>query len=355
MVEIDWKSSMQQTFEFFKVNPITWRDDVKLKNFKDASIIIDSTNETISYATFNGDNINGEMYVRIYMIAIQNRRTFRIPLGTFLIQTSSELFNGKVKDNSIDAYSPLTELKEKYPPIGFYIPNDENLMMSAAEYTRQNLRAPVVQGDVSSKVESTGMVFVAGFDDDWLTFLSDLLNGAGFRFDIDPLGRIGFAPEQDAESLTPVWTYDDDNSSILYPEISVDRDLYGIPNVVEVLYSTSSDFYLATARNEDKNSPTSIPSRGREIVHRVTSPDLLMTRSQLDDYAKNLLKTLSSIEYTLSYKHGYCPVRVGDCVMLNYERAGLSGIKATVMSQSIECKSGCSVSETAKFTKNLWG
>lgn len=49
--------------------------------------------------------------------------------------------------------------------------------------------------------------------------------------------------------------------------------------------------------------------------------------------------------------HGYCPVRVGDCVLLNYERAGLKNIKAKVISQSINCGIGCTVEETAVFVK----
>ena len=63
----------------------------------------------------------------------------------------------------------------------------------------------------------------------------------------------------------------------------------------------------------------------------------------------------SSIEYIIAYKHGYCPVRVGDCVIINYNRAGLKDIKAKVISQSISCKPGCEVNEKAKFTAKLWG
>jgi hypothetical protein len=60
------------------------------------------------------------------------------------------------------------------------------------------------------------------------------------------------------------------------------------------------------------------------------------------------------VQYSVSYTHGYCPVRVGDCVRLNYSKAGLINIKAKVTSQSIRCSTGCEVSETAVFTKKLW-
>ena len=86
------------------------------------------------------------------------------------------------------------------------------------------------------------------------------------------------------------------------------------------------------------------------------NPDLgsFPTQRQLDEYANNLLKQLSSVEYTVSYSHGYCPVRLGDCIRLNYTKAGMTDIKAKVISQSIKCSTSCEVTETAIFTTKLW-
>ena len=142
----------------------------------------------------------------------------------------------------------------------------------------------------------------------------------------------------------------------------MDHDLYGIPNVVEVIYSTQngtidgSPMLFATAKNDDPNSPTSIVTRGREIVYRDTSPALAgePTQHELNEYAKKLLEELSTVEYTISYTHGYCPVRLGDCVRFNYTRAGLTDIKAKVVYQNINCDMSCQVSEKAVFTKKLW-
>ena len=216
------------------------------------------------------------------------------------------------------------------------------------------MRAPVVKTTNSEKLYSD---FVANTDDTWLTFVSDLIANAKYSFGLDELSRLIFVPDQDIESLQPVWTYDDGNSSILYPDISMDHDLYGVPNIVEVVYSGNGANYNIRVENNDENSPTSIINRGREIIYRDTDPDLtgVPTKAQLEEYAKRLLKSLSSVEYTISYSHGYCPVRLGDCVRLNYERAGMNGIKAKVIKQSIDCSSGCKVTETAKFTAKLWG
>ena len=143
---------------------------------------------------------------------------------------------------------------------------------------------------------------------------------------------------------------------LLYPDISTNRDMYGIPNVVEVSYSGTNDNYYSRVVNDDPNSPVSTVNRGREITHRVTNPEFAgePTEGQIEIYARNLLEQLSSIDYTVSFSHGYCPVRLGDCVRLNYSRAGINGVKAKITKQSITCKPGCKVTETAVFTKNLW-
>lgn len=351
---VDWLSSMQQTFEYYIVDPATWKDAKKIENVKSCSISRDSDAGTLGSASINITESVGECYVRIYLITIQNGTKERHPLGTFLVQTPSTSFDGKVRDLSMDAYTPLLELKETKPPLGYSVMKGMNIMTIARQLTQENTRAPVVPASCDTNLFSD---FVAETDDSWLTFLTDLLLNAKYSYDLDEMGRILFAPEQDTASLQPVWTYNDDNSSILYPSLNMDHDLYGIPNVVEVIYSHGNGYYYSRVVNDDPNSPTSTVNRGREIIHRVSDPDLIgdPTENQIDEYANRLLRELSSLEYTITYTHGYCPVRVGDCVRFNYSRADLKNVKAKVISQTIKCEPGCPVTEKAVFTNRLWG
>ena len=350
---INWSESMQQTFEYYEVDPNTWKDKKLLDFVKSSSINRDSGTETLGSASIDIDNTLGECYIRIYLVAIQNGVKEKIPLGIFLVQTPSSNFDGKVRTVSMDAYTPLLELKEKPTPLGYSLLKNENIMEQAYMIVRENCRAPVVKTESDKLLQSN---FVANNGDTWLTFVRDLIAQAKFELQLDEEGKIMFAPKQTVDELQPVYTYNDDNSSILLPEASLKHDIYGIPNVVEVVCSTGTEVYYAKVKNEDPNSPTSIQARGREIIYRDTSPNLpgFPTKEQIDEYAENLLKSLNSVEYQISYSHGYCPVRVGDCVRLNYTKAGLIGIKAKVISQNIKCDSGCTVSETAIFTKNLW-
>lgn len=350
---IDWLSSMQQTFEYYTVDPNTWRDVKKIENVISSTIDRDSETETLGSATITMSDAIGECYVRIYLVAIQNGKTYKVALGTFLVQTPSWSFDGKTKEISVDAYTPLLELKENLPPIGYSLLEGENIMNMAYRLCRERVRAPVIEAVCDTNLYDD---FVANTNDTWLTFLTDLIENAKYVFDLDEMGRILFLPVQDTASLQPVWTYTDDNSSILYPDVSLDRDLYGIPNVVEVVYSSGKDNYYARVVNDNPNSPISTVNRGREIVHRVTNPSLYgdPTENQTREYAERLLKELSTLECTVTYSHGYCPVRVNDCVRLNYTRSGISGVKAKVISQSIDCSAGCKVTETAVYTTNLW-
>lgn len=352
-MSIDWTKSMNQTFEYYVVNPDTWKDTQKLDNVISSNISRDADAESLGSASIDVTESVGECYIRIYLIVSQNGEKGKFPLGTFLVQTPSSSFNGKVRDVSMDAYTPLIELKENLPPIGYSIPKDANIMEQAYYIVRDYTRAPVVEPNCEELLFDN---FVAESGETWLSFTTDLISNAKYEFSLDEMGRILFAPKQKLESLVPVWTYDDSNSSILYPEITMDHDLYGIPNVVEVIYSSGDNTYYARVVNDDVNSPTSTVNRGREIVYREDSPDVIgnPSNNQIQVYAKNLLTELSAIEYTVSYSHGYCPVRLGDCVRLNYSRAGINDIKAKVINQSIDCSSGCKVTEKAVFTSKLW-
>lgn len=349
----DWTKSMQQTYEYFEVDPGTWRDKSTLKNVKSSTITRDASVETLGSATFDISDSIGEAYIRTYLKTIQNGVTERIPLGTHLVQTPKTSFNGKSKTTTMDAYTPLIELKENQPPLGYYIPEGANILDKAYEIITDHARAPVVKTSCGKTLPKH---FVADPNDTWLTYVISLLANANYVLDLDPMGYILFAPKQETAAMRSVWTYTDDNSSILHPDINMDHDLYDIPNIVEVIYADASNSFTVIVRNDDENSPTSTVNRGREIKRRVTNPSFSGTpsKAQVEEYANQLLKELSSLEYKISYTHGYCPVRTNDCVRMDYAASGIIDTKARVISQSIKCVPGCPVTETSVFTNKLW-
>lgn len=362
----DWTKSMEQSFEYYTVEPTTLADVKRLDNVKKASFSRDAESQTLGSATIDVTNSLGETYIRGYLKTIQNGITEKFPLGTVLSQTPSSSFNGKILEVSMDCYTPLIELKEKMPPIGYTVRKGTRIMDAAYNIIRDNCRVPVTkvppiygQNDDGEQIDLSPTLqydFTADTNDTYLSFVIALIANAEYELGLDEKGGILFLPKQDLESLQPVWTFNDDNSSILLPDITVNHDLYGIPNVIEVIYSCGSDYKRAVARNDDPNSPTSTISRGREIPYYDTYPSAYgyATEGELNAYAERTLKELSTLEYTVSYSHAYCPVRIGDCVRLNYTRAGIKNIKAKVISQNIKAEPGCTVSEKAVFKTKLW-
>lgn len=349
----DWTRSMQQTFKFCRVDPVTWADIDEVTTIRSGSIVRDEEHESLGYANFDITEEIDEMYIRTYLVTIQDRIKDEIPLGVHLCQTPGYSYDGRIYTRSVEAYTPLVELKEKMPPFGYTVPKWRDTLQAASNITREQLRAPVVSASGDARLP---FAFVANLDDTWLTYLNDMLAMIGYKFDFDEMGRVLFAPNIDLGSLQPVWTYNDDNSSILYPSVSVSRDMYKMPNVVEIVYSNGGTNMTARATNNSANSPVSIRNRGREVVYRDTNPQIDgdVTSAKMSYYAKKKLSELSSLTYQISYTHGYCPVRLGDCVALNYESAGIQNVVAKVTRQSIRCEPGCPVEETAVYTTNLW-
>lgn len=350
---INWHESMTQTFEFYTVDPGTWKDDKRIEDIESCTINRDESVQTLGSATIDCGNELGECYLRVYLIAIQNGVEYKFPLGTFNIQTQLSGVDGKRNNITTDAYTPLIELKEGLPPIGYSVLKNTEIMSLAANICQEHMRAPVVPAKSDEKLYAD---FVANLNDSWLTFTQDLIANAKFKMVLDEMGRLLFEPIQDIASLQPVKVFNDDNSSILYPDITNERDLYGIPNVVEVVYSTDTGCIFSRIINNDRNSPISVVNRGREIVYRDTSPQVVgePTQDYIDAYATQLLRNLSCLEHKITFSHGYYPVRIGDAVVLNYKKAGLNNVTAKITSQTIKCETGCSVQSTAVYTTKLW-
>lgn len=353
----NWTESMQQTFEYYIVNPNTWKDTKKLNFVKSSSIDRDEEIDTLGSMSIDMDENIGEAWIRVYLVTIQNGITERHPLGTFLVQTPSMSCDGKTKEYTADAYTPLLVLKETLPDIGYFVSDGTNVLDRVYDLTEQNTyNIPVVKTHSDITLVTN---FIADPEDNWLKFLTDLLSNADYKFGLDEMGRILFLPNQDLEALQPVTTFDDGNSSILYPDVSLEDDIYGVPNVVEVVCSNGNAIIKAVEENNDQNSPVSIQNRGRRIVYRDTNPSIVGTATvdngKLQEYAKKLLKQLSTVERKITFTHGYYPVRIGDCVRLNYSRAGLNDIKARIVSQKIDCVPGCPVTTTAVYPVKLWG
>ena len=74
---IDWLASMQQTYEFYKVDPITWKDQELIHSIESCNIERDLSNDTLGSASFTCSEILDECYIRTYLVCNQNGVRFK--------------------------------------------------------------------------------------------------------------------------------------------------------------------------------------------------------------------------------------------------------------------------------------
>lgn len=340
---------MTRTYEYWTVNPETWGDSELLDTVTGCTVTRDSDDETLGSASFSMDSWEGERYVRVYLIATQDGVRERVPIGTYLVQASSREFDGMRGYMSVTGYTPLKELLDDGPPLGFSV-SSGYATKQAARLMSLYARMPV--GDV----ESAGAVqeaYVAKPEDTWIGYINGLLAMGSFHIALDGRGNALLAPDQSADAAAPVFTFSDDKASILQPSVSVTNNLGETPNVVEVVYSTDTGYLVARVENSSESSESSTKTLGRQKLHRENSPDLpdSPTQSDVNQYAAKLMKELGAATYEATFRHGFVPdLNLGVAVRLDYKAMGLDTV-GVIVNQSIECTPACQVTTTVRYTR----
>ena len=332
---------MGVSYRFCKVDPGTWLDNEVIEDVETAEITFDLGLDTKGVMTLTCAEGIGEAYIRAYMV----EDDVATPVGTFLAQTQSSNHDGRVKRYDIEAYSPLHELNETYPPIGYYVKKGARITTIAFDQIAANCRAPLVSDSTGSASSDT---FIAEVDETWLVYLTKLLEMDAKTLIPDYDGTILIVPMRSAESMQPAFEFADDSASIVRSDIEEQLDLYQIPNKVVAI---ADNGMYATATNTDPDSPLSIANRGRTIEMRVTDPSLPegFTHTQLASYAKRVLDDASLVEHTVQFTHAWVPrLHIGDCVRIDFDRADIH-TKAIVTSMKLTCDKTAQVQTTASY------
>lgn len=350
----DWSGQMARSYEFYEVDPASWQDVRRLSDVKSASLTFDRGKDTFGNAEFTVTGGSGERYIRAYMVAEQGGERRREPMGTFLAQASSISYDGRSTTVPMEAYTPLMELDEDMPPVGYYVREGRDSMMAASDIVVSHCRAP-------SSFPESGTVLAsphaAELDETWLGVASSLAAKSGHYLSVDPMGRIVAVPDREPGAMAPSQVFGEDNSTVIR-DVTDDRDLYKVPNVYEAVLTTSDGaVHRAVARNDSPSSPTSTASRGRVILERDSSPEIAdglgsdATDALLQRYARRRLAERAASEHSVTFSHAWMPhVRVGDCVYLDFPSIGVRS-RAVVEAQTIECSTGGRVSTTARFSE----
>jgi hypothetical protein len=348
---IDWHGSMRQSFELFEIDAGTWREVRRIGTVTEVKAVRDLDSDTIESASIAVDEEVGEVYVRAYIVAEQDGGRESVPVGTWLVQTPTVSHDGKTSTRTLSAYSPLIELRDDMPPIGWTAQAGSSCVAAAAQAAAAHCRAPVSMPDDGTVLTES---WTAEPDDTWLSVVAALLDKAAMRLSVAPDGTIGCEPVRDQASVRPARRYDDGNSSILMPDVTDTTDWYGLPNVYEVVLSRDTGYLRAEAVNDDPSCPLSTVSRGRVVRVRDTEPELpeSPTQQDVDAYAERMLREQSAREHSVTFTHGWDGGNVGDGVRLDYDRAGIHRDMVSIR-QTVNLSTGVTVDETASWKETI--
>lgn len=346
----DWTRAMGQSIRYFRVDPDTMRDVAELTQVNGCTINRDSESDTLTSGSFSvdGDLPDAETWVRVYLYATQDGATEHVAVDTVLAQAPTSPDDGTPNARSADAYGPALELRDDSPHFGWCA---QGSAQAAARAIASHGHAPVVgalEGDLPAPI-------VAGEQDSWMTMLDATLAAMGHVRDVDAFGRHLMRPVSDVAALMPSWTFRDDGRSIILG-VAVDRDVYQVHNVCEVVRTDETGTVVGTAINDDPASETSTVRLGRRKLLRVVNPDELppgSSQEQADALAERLLREDSVITTTYKLRHGYCPPRPGHCVALRYRRREIDDV-GLVVAQKVQCSTGVVVESHIRSTRSTW-
>lgn len=187
----------------------------------------------------------------------------------------------------------------------------------------------------SSETTNSDMMWGAGTNK--LTIINELLDSAGY-FALWSDGNGQFRVEKYREPKDRPVTYQmlDNKDSIYIPTLSIDRDIYSIPNkvIMTAQGDGESEAWTAVATNENESSPFSYQRRGRWV----TDVQLGIEATSLENLqskAERRLRSLSATQATIEVQHAPVPgLKVNDVIRFRRNPADVDTL-ATVTKTSV--------------------
>ena len=308
---MNWNEGYSASYILAEVDPVTWRDistiDITGGN------VSKSTSGMMESANINITEQLGEKWIRVWMYANQEDDGSRAALFTGLLQTPATKWTGVQASYSAECYSVLKPASDVYLPRGWYVLAGTNGAKAVADLLNV-CPAPVDYEDYAPNLKET---IIAEDNETHLTMAWKILDSMGWRLRISGYGNISICPK----STDPDLLLDSKENDIIEPTVTDSQDFYSCPNVFR---ATSGDL-TAIAKDEDEDSPLSIPSRGREIWAQELSVNLSSDES-IADYARRRLQELQSPARIVKYKRRFTPdLYPGDAIQIRNAEQSILG------------------------------
>ena len=333
---MNWIKGFSAAYYMTIIDKDSW-EDIERIEITSASVSI-SDSDLVESADVGSINwTRGEQWIRLWLDARQDgSNAEHVAMFTGIATSPTTSINGILKTNRLECYSVLKPADEVLLPRGWYAPRGGN----GARIIKELLSvtpAPVVIDD--GEFSPLSQNIIAENNESKLTMCTKVLKAINGRFRIEGDGTIHISPK--ADSI--IASFDPLENDAVQTELEVSYDLYNCPNVFMAIKDDASE----TAKDEDIDSPVSIPNRGREVWMAEDSCNLNDGETLLQ-YAKRRLKEEQTVALSVSYNRRYNPtIKVGDYIRLHYPKQGVDGM-FEIKSQSFELNYGATVSETSQ-------
>jgi hypothetical protein len=243
------------------------------------------------------------------------------PLGVFVPTAPVEQYDEGGGRQEIELLDRTSVLKEDYVPATYTVKAGTNVI-AAVKQVIASTGEPVGALTPSDDTLPSDLMWGAGSNK--LTIINELLSAAGyFALWADGNGQFR-ADKYDPPKERPV-TYEllDDENSIYIPTLSIDRDIYEIPNrvIMTAQGSGESEPWTSVATNENPKSAFSFQNRGRWVTDVQLGIEAT-SQEALDSKANARLSALTSTQATVEIQHAPVPgLKVNDVVRLRRDPA----------------------------------
>lgn len=244
----------------------------------------------------------------------------RHPIGVFLPATVTPIEEESTKSVHVEAYDRCWLVRDNYT---------ETIRHFAAGSSYTTIvKQLLTEAGIVVQIVTPSAATLAEDREDWdigmplLTIINDLLREINYNplwFDATGAAIVEPASVPTAENIDH--TLDDgDVQSLLLPEIRKETDIYQAPNVFVCVVSNAdkSAAMVATAVNDNPQSPLSVSRRGRRIV-QIKRLDNIASQSELAAYAARLRNESLFTGETITVQTALLPgFGVDDVTALHY-------------------------------------
>lgn len=361
MTAWDWSQPFDVSYRVMRVNRGTGRETGRLDMTVQGGSIsrdIDTEIRESAQLTVEGRVDLGTDRLRIYAdCQWHDGEEASIALGTFLPNVPKRSVSGEESTSHLELYGLLQEAADDMFETPLTVRKGTNPVDAAASILR-GCNLTVAPYDPGSYRLGGNWVFGLRSDKaadnakgtSKLDAVNDLLALAGYwGVFTDEYGRVVISRYDMPANRSPVWEFAEGRFATFITEMSEERDLRQVANVVKVVYYSDKKEYSAVAVDDDPDSEFSTVSRGRRVCASYEYsdiPDTVKTdadgRKLAADKARELLRTSQSVIYKVTFTHTYTPVTLTDVVDISYPTGMVAGSFA-VRSQYIQLTAGIPV------------